>query len=128
MSDQIIGIAVLDKTRPPYYEHSDRLHVLCVYKDGGRNHDSINVHQKGTPPTTSPSWEYEVKGDQLDVTPSVRISTTKPSASDPNVMEPVELFHNDGKWSVKFVEFKPGDFVHAYDLFKSVNGLLPPAK
>jgi len=120
MSDQIIGTAVLDRAKPDYAPY-ERLFVLCVYKSGTPTPDTIPVHPKGTEPAKQPSWAYEIKGDTLHLTPSVRISTTRPSKTKPDEMENVELFHNDGSWSVKFKEFIPGDYVQPYDLFKALN-------
>ncbi len=100
----------------------ERILVNAIYKDGKLRREDLPVHPKGNPgPTSHPSWEYEIKGDTLHVSPSVRIRTTKPSETHPDRMDPVELFHSDGAWSVKFKEFIPGEYVQASDLFRELN-------
>ncbi len=65
--------------------------------------DAIPVRPKGTPnPGNLCWWEYTERGDMLDCRPSVRVSTTRPSKVKPGENETVELFHNEGQWSVKF--------------------------
>lgn len=116
MNDPIIGVGVLDKTKQPQV-----LHVLCRYPDGGLHHSDLPVFCKGTPKPASVAWEYDIQGDTLSVGPSVRITTTRPSKTNPDVNEVVELFHSAGAWMVPFKEFTPGEYVQAYDLFRALN-------
>jgi hypothetical protein len=121
MNNTVIGVAVLDRTKitaesPPKY---DRLHLLCRYADGTKHHSELPVRPKGTAEPAH-AWEYDIIGEQIHVSPSLKITTTKPSA-DGKSSEPVELFHSSGSWNVPFKEFVPGEYVQAYDLFKSLN-------
>jgi hypothetical protein len=116
MSDKIVGIAVLDRTRDALHE-TEWLHVCCTYKNGQLVHSAVPVRPKGTPDKQY-SWEYELKDDMIHVTPSLKISTTRP-LGDEN--ESVELFHSDGAWSVKYVEFFPVDYEQSYDMFRKLN-------
>lgn len=116
MSDNIVGIAVLDRTKDPLHE-TEWLYVCCTYKNGQIVRSAVPVRPKGTP-AKQYSWEYELKDDMIHVTPSLRISTTKP-LGDEN--KEVELFHSDGAWSVKFQEFFPGECEQADDLFNKLN-------
>lgn len=118
MSDKIVGIAVLDRTKePPASHETEWLHVCCTYKNDQLVHSAVPIRPKGTP-ADKYSWEYEIKDDTIHVTPSLRISTTRPRG---NANEPVELFHSDGVWSVKFKEFFPREYEDAYALFKILN-------
>jgi hypothetical protein len=93
-----VGTAILAK--------SDQGETLFFYrqtKDGPWIEDSIPVGPKDSPnPSGLCRWDYVEKGDTLECSPSVRVSTTRPSKANPAVQETVELFHNDGQWSIKF--------------------------
>ena len=99
--DRIIGTAVL---RPA--KAAGGLHWLYFLKIGkkfdGVSWDSLPVYPLGGPvpteaspshfPTPTP-WRYTIRGEMLDVTPSVHI---------------FGFWHNDGQWSVKFVQADHG--------------------
>src|ERR1043165_3624183 len=113
MSDTVIGTAILDRTEK---DRTDYLHLLCEYRDKSRHHHIIPVHPKGTQPYEEPSWAYQIDGTTINVAPSLRITTTRPSKTNPQGAETVELFHNDATWSVPFQEFITGS---ASALFKA---------
>jgi hypothetical protein len=122
MSDRVIGIAVLEKPEG----RRQLLHILCDPCDHPGEkpfHHYIPVLPKESPEPnpTYVHWKYEVKGDRLHVTPSVRISTTRPKGEG---TELVEIFHNEGAWSVAFQDHtNRAEFPHASDQFRMINGL-----
>ncbi len=101
--DQIVGIAVLDKTSSP-----EELHILCQTAAGRRLQCSIPVYPAGTPKSLADQWKYTVVGDRLEVTPSVNW---------------IGHFHNSGNWTVQFVIFDPKEYQSAADKFRAVNTL-----
>jgi len=115
MSDIILGVAVLEET-----DGYGLLHILCDPTDhpGAKPfHHYIPVRVKGTPENNPPQWEYRVTTHGLNVTPSVRISTTDRDRNK------IELFHNEGEWNVLFQRFDSGRYGSAYEHFKSVNAM-----
>lgn len=63
----------------------------------------IPVKRRGSP---GEAWEYdEEPGGILHVTPSVRLSTTRPDPNDKEKWLEVELFHNGGEWRIPFVRW-----------------------
>lgn len=106
MPDQIVGTAILVVGVLPH-----KLHVHCRRPNGTLLHQELPVSPKGTQDS---SWHYEIKGDAIHVHPSVKITTTEP----PNHTE-VELFHNDGQWSVKFKLCERGE--DCYERFRREN-------
>lgn len=116
MNNTVIGVAVLDRlpTRSLY------LYLLCQYADGTKHLSTIPVRPEETAEPAN-AWTYRIEGEIIHVKPSLRISTTRPSKTNPEVMEPVELFHNTGEWSIPFKEFIPGEHIKPYDLFWFLN-------
>lgn len=109
MSDEVKGVAILDDRNP------DQV-LFCVCVDGrhpgawafGNFIERIAVRPAGTPhPPGVPSWEYRVAGDVLHLTPSLRVSTSKPHdpCDEKSPMVPVEMFHTALHWSVPFVRW-----------------------
>jgi hypothetical protein len=99
MSDEIKGVALLDDRNPEQW-----LFVCCVAGDPAKSkpfiqripvRDAILPHKPD-----GPEWAYYVNGDTLDVSPSLLVSFSKPNRD--GTMTPVELFHNAGRWSVRF--------------------------
>lgn len=94
MSDEVVGVAILDKEHSP-----QRLLVRCRTSSNGYVDTSlIPVYERGTPkPQTSngAAWEYTVDGGTLHITPSLHVQ----SQID-NVWQ--TRFHNQYNWSVKF--------------------------
>jgi len=98
MPDLIIGTAILAR------EDGKETLFFFRQREGDQPvEDALPVRPKGTPnPDNLCWWEYVEKGDVLECSPSVRVSTTRPSKTEPNKNEVIELFHNQGQWSVKF--------------------------
>jgi len=83
------------------FEGREYLHVLCVRENGDQKPFRIclPVRARGTPEIPGrTTWEYHEIGDQLEVTPSVKIGGFDGVP---------EKFHNDGIWRVKFERFTP---------------------
>lgn len=104
MPDLVKGVAVLDDRNPA----DQWLFIVEVAEDPAKSKPFIGriaVRPRGTPhPPDRPSWEFDVQGNLLHVTPSVRTSTTVPiEGSKENRV--VELFHNSGDWHVAFVRW-----------------------
>ncbi len=91
MSDQVIGISVLDRMEKP-----ERLYIRCQCADGHVLVTSIPIRRKGEPKTLANEWEYEEDGDTLRITPSLNILGT---------------FHNAFNWSTKFVLFDEAKYL-----------------
>ncbi len=109
MADKAVGVAILDKR-----EYPERL-ILILKTEGKAPHvSSIPVYEKGQP-EPGYAWQYEVVGDRLHITPSLRESTTGPSG------ELVEKFHNDYSWSVRFELALPGVF--EFTQLRKANGI-----
>lgn len=104
MSDYIGGIAILDR-RDPRREH---LHAFGIRDGKPPTYISIPVYPKGTPKPSECAWEYQIIGDKLDVTPSVR------QMSGPNGPD---IFHNTYNWQVQFKEC----VADAYEEIKAAN-------
>lgn len=128
MSDPVIGIAVLDREKDGV-SGTEILHILCRFRDGVARREALPVYPKGSAKPATCAWEYEIRGEIIHVCPSVKISTTRPSKTNRDVNEDVELFHNDREWSIPFKEFlhlpegDPMFYVQASDLFRNINGL-----
>lgn len=95
--DEIIGIAILTEVNPSDgYEY---LFVTCHSPIRRTIETSaIPVIERGKPNPGTRGWTYVVKGDYLDVNPSLRMYLPA-NGSTPEK----ELFHNGASWSVKFV-------------------------
>lgn len=106
MVDLIIGVAVL-------YEEAgvEHLFIRCQCADGSIKTCEIPVHPKGSAPRRSPSWEYVIAPDGSTL-------TGRPSVNW------VDVFHNQGEWSVAFVRFEthPEKFQYPGDLYRHLNG------
>lgn len=110
MSDEIKGIAVLDDRNAEQF-----LFVACVADHAlhGDHTDTriirLPVRQRGAPKVGENQWEYDVAGESLNVTPSVRVSVRMPEPGQedrfPEIGRDVELFHNGGSWSVRFLRW-----------------------
>lgn len=99
MSDEFIGVAVLDTSRPVHWLH-------CIgRRQNGRtfvNQLPVGPSPNRVPAEKLPSWFpenqlwcYTIAGNVLSVTPSVHMK---------------DYFHNAGQWSLPFVraEVIPG--------------------
>jgi hypothetical protein len=106
MADHIGGIAVLDL-------NEKRPHLYCLGIRDGKPavFISIPIRLRGTP-ETSYTWQYDIQGDEVHVTPSVR------QMGGPNG---AERFHNTADWKVKFKMFKK----NAYKELKKLNPNIP---
>jgi hypothetical protein len=95
--DEIVGIAVLTDVNPSDgYEY---LFVTCSSPSRKTIQTSaIPIRAKGIPNPGNRCWQYVVRGDYLDVTPSLKISYPRQDLKPER-----EIFHNSGAWSVKFV-------------------------
>lgn len=96
MSDRIEGVALLAP-----WEGVEYLHALCVRENGDCKpwRLCLPVRPKDAPENPkSMTWQYTVRGDMLEVQPSVKIN-----GGDP----PKEIFHNEGVWRVRFERFTP---------------------
>lgn len=81
------------------------LHLAAFHGDGAKapHRMHLPVRPKGTPVKPGRiTWEYEVYGDTVEVTPSVKVETND-GPGTPNR----ETFHNEGVWRVKFERFTP---------------------
>lgn len=93
MSDRFEGTALLIS-----WEGVEYLHVLAVRANGDQRpwRTAIPVRPLGTPANPKAmTWEYEIRGDEIEVRPSVKIGDNP------------ERFHNEGLWRVKFERFTP---------------------
>lgn len=99
--DRILPIAILDRSLRP-----QRLYFYRCRKDGIKHSDSLPVYPAGSAKPCEPAWCYEVHGNMLHVRPSLLIRTTIP---DGDKMKEVELFHNEGFWTVQFEDGRAGD-------------------
>lgn len=105
MSDEIKGLGILDDREKPW-----KLFATGVPAAGsGRDVTivKIPVRPRGTPAGVPAEWEFDIQGAEIHVTPSVRITTTRPvpgTEKDPKgPMREVELFHNGADWRIRFV-------------------------
>jgi hypothetical protein len=104
MSDQVIGIAVLDEAK-------GRLFIVCHTQRTGRvSVHSIPAYPQGHPKPASNAWAYVERRDMLHVSPSVKIS----------IMDQ-EVFHNAGSWTVKFFRYMPADGPDAWSYCAALN-------
>lgn len=110
MPDLIKGVAVLDDRDA----NNLWLFIVEVAEDPKKSKPFIGripVRPRGTPhPPDRPSWEFDLQGEMIHVTPSVLTSTTVPIEGSPE-NRVVELFHNTADWTVQFVRYsaKPED-------------------
>jgi len=102
MSDEIIGTAILFEE-----EGVEILLIRCKCGNGRILPSDIPVYPVGGKRVREHQWEYTVRGDWLDVRPSVNW---------------VGVFHNAGSWSVKFQRFDPTKWKCPGDQFREVNG------
>lgn len=118
MADKISGIAVLDRHCFP-----QQLLCLCLKEGRPPTLANIPVHPKGAKKHGEPEWEYLLDdGNQIHVTPSVRIMTTDGKG------DPIERFHNDGSWSVQVAIATPDESdQYAYRLFRELNPSWKPS-
>lgn len=95
MSDRFEGTGLLFE-----FDGLECLHVLAVRANGDRKPErmAIPVRPRGTPPKDRLTWEYVVIGDELEVSPSVKVGGMDGHP---------ETFHNEGLWRVKFERFTP---------------------
>lgn len=108
MSDEVIGTSILQ---------GERLYICGyspTYKGGYIHWMHIPVTPLTLPKLPSPSWQYEKKGDSLDVTPSVHQRQGK------NLE--ITTFHNNGAWSTKFIEVGPE--INAFNKLREINNHL----
>ncbi len=106
MSDRVVGIAVLDRA-------AGRLAIWCQRADGRRLYQDIPVHAAGTPKTCTPSWEYAVAGDTLAMQPSVHVRVDRLEGKGWETE-----FHNEGSWSVRFIERPAADQSEGVTLYE----------
>lgn len=128
MSDQILGLGILDDRGKPW-----RLFATGVPSPGsGRDVTivMIPVRPRGSPREGAEAcWEFDLAGDQIHVTPSVRISVNLPipgrADEFPGVFQTRELFHNGADWRIRFVLWStvadklPDD--HPWDYWRRAN-------
>lgn len=113
MSDRVSGIAILQTAGT-----AQKLHALCERDGKAPLREIIDVYEKGTPKPCDPAWEYQKDGNILHVTPSLHIRV---QAHLPESQEWTTWFHNDGSWSVPFLEWPKED--GAWREFRRVNRL-----
>lgn len=89
--DEVIGIALLTRTVP------QELIVVCRKANGRCFLQRIAAYPLGGAKPAEQAWEYRIKGDQLEVTPSlhVRYQITGDSTWH-------DRFHNQYAWRVAF--------------------------
>lgn len=107
MQDTIVGIAVLymDPDRDCEY-----LIIRCACADGSIKTCEIPVYPSGTPKPKDREhcWSYAEHGQSIDCSPSVNW---------------VGVFHNQGRWQVRFERFGPDSgFINPGDLYTHLNG------
>lgn len=112
--DQIVGIAVLDKSSEP-----QELHVWCECGagDGKKRHTSIPVYPDGQPEPKPFAWKYKIEpGNVLVVTPSLRWTGGEGKP---------DVFHNGGEWRVVYEEFNGPNqnWQKATDQFRQLNNI-----
>lgn len=90
MSDEVIGVAILDKREEPHY-----LSMFCQSARGRISTATIPVYPKGAEKPANNAWEYEIANDILNITPSLHIRSKIEETW-------VTDFHNGFNWSVKF--------------------------
>lgn len=113
MSDEIIGIAILD--------NSVRPRQLCmVYQcgHGGRFIDTIPVYDVRESKPCEPCWAFRIDGDRLHVTPSVHWRFQMPPEQTWHTR-----FHNGGSWNVQFQYAVPPHSL--YEQVMEANALSP---
>ena len=117
MADEIVGVAVLEESAEP------GLLVLCRREGTKDMLVRIPVRLRGTPDRTPSTLEYDLQGDMIHVTPSLKVSTRRPPEGDPDALHDkwvdVELFHNGGDWRVRVVMTTQGT---GYERFVKENG------
>lgn len=96
--------------------------VFCVPGDGGKPMlGSIPVRVRGTPENGRTSWEYDIHGDTIHVTPSLKMSQRRPHPENKDAWVDTEIFHNGADWRVKFERTTP-EQPSGYELFCLRNG------
>lgn len=125
MINEVEGIAVLERG-----DTGENLFVLCHYPDGRKNLIIIPVRGIGTEGPAN-AWTYEIKGDVIYVSPSLKVLSHAPGIEHPKAPPQVERFHNGGSWSVPVKEFWIGKrilYTTPYDLFRALNPEYDPSK
>lgn len=100
MSDEIIGIAILDNSVRPR-----QLYMLYRCGDGRQFIDSIPVYMRGEPKPCEPAWCFVIPESPAGHAPH-SIMHVQPSVHWRYQVPPNETwhtrFHNGGSWSVRF--------------------------
>lgn len=119
--DIIDGIAILDLPRDA---GGERLLCHCRRANGQKPIlISLPVRPRGTPDDARGAWQYDIDGDTIHVTPSVKVSWKERVEGEDDVAKwpDVERFHNTGDWRVKF-ERTSSEHPGGYELFCLRNG------
>lgn len=111
ITDQVVGVAVLDRSDAP-----ERLYACCLSTDGHRQLAVIPV-RPGAPLAANGEacWTYHEDGKVLHLSPSLRLVNHHPD--DPPGLTR-QTFHSTFSWSVRF-EAVTDDT--AYDRFVALN-------
>lgn len=82
------------------HEGQEYLDLLAVRANGDQkpHRMQIPVQEGGSPQRPRMTWKYRIIGDQLEVSPSVKVGGTDGHP---------ETFHNEGLWRVRFERFTP---------------------
>ena len=113
--DEIIGIAILTRTKP------QELVVVCRKANGQTFLQRIPVYGVTEGKPAEHAWQYRIEGDTLHVTPSVHIRYQVPQ--EKGVEAPwITRFHNAGSWSVKF-QWANG--VEPHDVYEEIRQANP---
>ena len=91
LMDEIIGIAVLTRTKP------QELIVVCRKANGQAFLQRIPVYGVGEGKPSEQAWQYQIAGDTLHCTPSVHCRYQLPPDG-----AWITRFHNSYNWSVRF--------------------------
>jgi hypothetical protein len=114
VNDEVVGVALLDDLHTPA-----ELGIICApFKTGGPKFPTwIPVKLRGDPdPTGTPSpWEIAIRGEFLDVRPSVKVSV----GLGKDGMR--EIFHNGGNWTVRFARKSPALSPDSYEQLRQIN-------
>ena len=93
--DEIIGVAILTRTKP------QELVIACRKSNGGTFLDRIPVYAPGESKPAEHAWQYQIAGEILNVTPSVHIRYQLPQDKAVEAQW-ITRFHNGFNWSVRF--------------------------
>jgi hypothetical protein len=118
MSDVVIGTAILDASSTPQW-----LYVYC--KPAGKRPfaERVPVYPQGGQRTLDTQWCYVIDQNMLHMSPSLHVRFQLPPDETWHTM-----FHNEGRWSIGFVESKPhGPGEDCFNQLKELNlSLLEP--